>query len=285
MALEIKTPGVFIRELNAIPNAIVGVETAVPVFVGYTEIANKDGHPVTLVPTPIGSVAEYSRIFGSAYQASFQGEPAVDGDADFLAGGQGYKLSAGKNFNLYDSIRLFYANGGGHCFIVSTGSYADDLAQRASTLQAGLAAVHDLAGPTMLVIPEATLLELKDYRTLRQAMLKQCFDKQDRVAILDVIGTDRLPPTAGGGNPPASPKAVEDYLHDKVADFRDGLDAAPESLKYGMAYAPFLETSLVAASDFSFDNFDSSSRQTVTTVVESEIDRLYPAPDSRGQSL
>ena len=285
MALEIKTPGVFIRELNAIPNAIVGVETAVPVFVGYTEIANKDGHPVTLVPTPIGSVAEYSRIFGSAYQASFQVEPAVDGDADFLAGGQGYKLSAGKNFNLYDSIRLFYANGGGHCFIVSTGSYADDLAQRASTLQAGLAAVHDLAGPTMLVIPEATLLELKDYRTLRQAMLKQCFDKQDRVAILDVIGTDRLPPTAGAGNPPASPKAVEDYLHDKVADFRDGLDAAPESLKYGMAYAPFLETSLVAASDFSFDNFDSSSRQTVTTVVESEIDRLYPAPDSRGQSL
>lgn len=278
MAAEYSTPGVYVEEISAFAPSIVGVDTAVAVFVGHTETASQAGSAVTLVPTHIASVREYTDVFGGAYQARFKLRPVTAADADFTAGGQGYALSAEKTFNLHASIRFFYANGGGHCYVVSAGSYADDLSRRAAALQTGLAAVHDLAGPTMLVIPEATLLGLSDYRQLRRAMLAQCADRQDRVAILDVIGTDR---SFRSGDL----QAAEAYLHDRVADFRDGLAAAPETLKSGMAYAPFLKTSLVDAGAFSFENFDPDSRQAVTALIASEIARLYPAPDPRGQSL
>jgi Bacteriophage tail sheath protein len=278
MAAEYKTPGVYIEEIGALPPPIAGVDTAVAVFIGHTETASEAGREVKLVPTRIASPMEYTAIFGGAYQARFSLVPVSTNDADFTAGGQGYALACQKTFNLYDSIRLFYANGGGRCYVVSAGSYDDDPAHRAAALQAGLAAVHDLTGPTMLVIPEATLLDLNDYRLLRQAMLTQCADKQDRVAILDVIGTDRSFPSADR-------QTVAAWLHDKIADFRDGLAAAPEALKFGMAYAPFLKTSLVGAGDVSFANFDPDDRKSITAMIEGEIDRLYPARDPNAQSL
>jgi phage tail sheath protein FI len=278
MASEIKRPGVFITENDAFPAAIAGVATAVPAFIGYTETANEDGRPVTLVPTRIGSLAEYTRIFGGAYKMLFKVQQEIGGAADFASAGRSYALIPERKFNLCDSVRLFYANGGADCYIVSAGSYAGDPAQRAAALQAGLAAVHDLAGPTMLAIPEATLLDLQAYRVLRQAMLQQCYDRQDRVAILDVIGTDRSFPLG-------DQQAVNGYLHDRTAEFREDLAIAPDALQFGIAYAPFLETSVVDASEFSFDNFDSTSQPTVTAVLESEIDLYYPAPDPTGQSL
>jgi phage tail sheath protein FI len=278
MTLEIETPGVFIQETDAFPRVIAGVETAVPVFIGYTETANSDGHPVTLVPTSIGSLAEYTRIFGGAYNIRFKVQEEIGGDADFASAGRSYVLIPDRKFNLCDSIRLFYANGGGRCYIVSAGAYTDDLAPRASALQAGLAAVHDLVGPTMLVIPEATLLDLPDYRGLHEAMLRQCSDKQDRVAILDVIGTDR-------SFPPGDQQAVNAWLHDSITAFRQGLPAAPDALQFGAAYAPFLETSVVDTREFWFDNFDSTSQAAVTAMLESEIDLFYPASDPTGQSL
>lgn len=275
---EIKFPGVFVSETDGSVHTIAGVETAVPVFVGYTETADMDGRGVKLVPTRIGSLAEYTRIFGGADKMLFKVEQEIGGAADFASAGRSYALVAERKFNLCDSVRLFYANGGADCYIVSAGCYADDLAERAAALQAGLAAVHDLAGPTMLVIPEATLLDLQDYRLLQQAMMQQCFVKQDRVAILDVIGTDRSFPLG-------DQQAVHAWLHDSITAFRQGMPSAPEVLMFGAAYAPFLETSVVDASEFSFDNFDSASQPTVTAVLESEIDLLYPAPDPTGQSL
>jgi phage tail sheath protein FI len=275
---EIKFPGVFVSETGASVRTIAGVETTVPVFIGTTETADADGRAVTLVPTPIGSLAAYTRIFGGPDKLLFKVEEEIGGAADFASAGRGYTLIAERKFNLCDSVRLFYANGGANCYIVSAGSYADDPAQRAAALQAGLAAVHDLAGPTMLSIPEATLLDLQDYRVLRQAMLQQCYDRQDRVAILDVIGTDRSFPLG-------DQHAVDAYLGARITEFRQGLPAAPEVLMFGIAYAPFLETSVVDASEFSFDNFDSTSQPTITAVLESEIDLLYPAPDPAGRGL
>ena len=277
MAMEIKAPGVFVQEIKGGPTPIVGVETAIPAFIGYTETAEDDGRPLHLVPTLIGSPADYTRIFGGGAKTLFKLEQDIEAGADFMSAGRSYAVIPEAKFNLSDSVRLFYANGGGRCYIVSAGSYGDDLGQRASALQAGLAAVHDLVGPTMLVIPEATLLDLQDYGVLRQAMLAQCADRQDRVAILDVVGTDRSFPAADA-------QAAKAYFHDRVDDFRAGLNVL-ENLKFGMAYAPFLKTSVVDAGEFSFDNFDSASTQMITAVIEAEIDLLYPAPDPQGSNL
>src|SRR4051812_19372773 len=66
-----KTPGVYIEEIDAFPPSIVGVETAVPVFIGYTEKAEKNGRNLKLQPARIGSMVEYSAIFGGSFEPQF----------------------------------------------------------------------------------------------------------------------------------------------------------------------------------------------------------------------
>jgi phage tail sheath protein FI len=133
---------------------------------------------------------------------------------------------------LYWSVKQYFDNGGGQCYIVSVGSYDDAIAlgNSATGLQAGLEKVALEDEPTLLVIPEATRLTFADYKQLAQKMLNQCGDLMDRFAILDVwagyIGIADDVSDAG------TPKQLI------VAN----RDAWGQNLKYGAAYYPFLKT-------------------------------------------
>src|SRR5215475_9034813 len=77
MAAAIKTPGVYIKELNAFPNSVVEVPTAVPAFIGYTET-----QPTPNIPTRITSLAEFHSKFGGAPKTQFTyTAPAAGGAA------------------------------------------------------------------------------------------------------------------------------------------------------------------------------------------------------------
>jgi len=71
MAAQIKTPGVYIQELNAFPNSVVEVATAVPAFVGYTEKAIRGNNNLTNLPTRISSLKEYTDYFGGPPKTEF----------------------------------------------------------------------------------------------------------------------------------------------------------------------------------------------------------------------
>ena len=71
MAAQHKTPGVYIQELNAFPNSVVEVATAVPAFIGYTEKAVRGNKSLTNIPTRISSLREYTDYFGGAPKPSF----------------------------------------------------------------------------------------------------------------------------------------------------------------------------------------------------------------------
>ena len=63
--MDYKTPGVYIEEQSTLPPSVVGVETAIPVFIGYTEFA-LDARQQSLLDTPkkITSMLEYETFFG-----------------------------------------------------------------------------------------------------------------------------------------------------------------------------------------------------------------------------
>ena len=63
---EYKTPGVYIKEKNAFGNSIVEVETAVPVFIGLTEVALDGTSSLLNKPVRISSMTEYCMYFGGA---------------------------------------------------------------------------------------------------------------------------------------------------------------------------------------------------------------------------
>lgn len=61
----IKTPGVYVTEIDAFPPSIAQVDTAIPVFIGYTQQAlDTNGNNLTNVPTEISSLLDYQTYFG-----------------------------------------------------------------------------------------------------------------------------------------------------------------------------------------------------------------------------
>ena len=230
MATNFKTPGVYIQEISKFPPSVAQVETAIPAFIGYTEKAVIDGvdyHTENVIrPVKISSLPDYEYLFG------FAPDPA---DIDITLNDDNTVKSTKINqVNLlYDTVRMFYANGGGDCFIVSVGDYNDSAGDvDKEELLAGLATLEKEDLPTLIVIPEAVHLSVAEAGEVHAAMLAQCNKLQDRFAVLDICN----------GNLEATPTS------DPIADFRNNVGM--NNMKYGAAYYPWLKTTLPFKVDY-----------------------------------
>jgi len=259
---QMKTPGVYIVEKNAFPNSVVEVATAVPAFIGYTERADNKGKSLSNKPWRITSMSEFHNYYGFAPTPQFDITEKPAGsfeEAAFQLGGQEYLLnqSAGK-YLLYYSMLLFFQNGGGPCYIVSVGSYNDDV--EAGKLSKGVSLLVKEQEPTMVVIPETVLLKPADSISVQQTALAHCGGKmRNRVAILDVWGGD---------------KDRQDPAGDCIDDFRSALGI--NYLDFATAYYPWVNTTIVQESELSYENV--ANPDVLQGLLRSELG-LGEAPD------
>jgi uncharacterized protein len=214
MASQYKTPGVYIVGKNAFPNSVVEVATAVPAFIGYTELAKNKGTSFLNKPWRITSMADFQTYFGQAPVPRF----TTEGADHRLTQPNGFE---GGRYLLYRAMQLFFQNGGGACYIVSVGDFSQDITKE--KLISGIDTLKKEQEPTMLVVPDAVLLNQADCVAVQQAMLKHCgYEMKNRFAILDIWG-------------------------DEVAQFRGMIGT--NFLDYGAAYHPWLNTSIVEEKD------------------------------------
>ena len=233
MGTTLATPGVYIEEKSSFGSSVVPVQTAVPAFVGYTEKSSRGSKSLTNKPTKISSFGQFVELFGGAPKTKFNIE--VDDTSSV-----GFKLSfvEGTRFLLYDSIRLFYANGGADCFIVSVGGYDEkiDASKLNDPTGGGLLSLEKDLEPTILVIPEAILLPEADCFALQAAMLSHCgYKMKNRFAVLDVYN-GHLERTFDE--------------NDIVNKFREGVGS--NFLQWGAAYYPYLNTAIVKSSELNY---------------------------------
>ncbi len=205
----LKTPGVYIDEVPKFPPSIAAVETAIPAFIGYTA---KSPNSAKNIPQKIGSMIDFELFFGGGPSPTIT-EIVLNLDNSFAS------ASLTNTYFLYDSLRMFYANGGGDCYIVSIGRYTDSPAQGDFTN--GITALMKYDEPTILLFPDAVNLTDDQIAAVQQAALAQCADqsRMDRVVVMDLKKDDLL-----------------------GTDFRDKIGI--NNLKYGMAYTPWLTVSL-----------------------------------------
>lgn len=198
MAMIYKTPGVYVEEVSNLAPSVAGVATAIPAFVGCTS----DGEGQS--PKSISSLLEYVKYFGEGPELSV-GDGGILGNAGFV---------------MYDSLRLFFANGGKTCYIVSVGNTGSTPSATAYTSAINkLEAVDEV---TLVACPDAALLLAEtDLITVQQEMLAHCAKMKDRVALLDVVDP---------------------------SFFRDNIGLT--GLSYGAAYYPKLKSAYQA--DFKF---------------------------------
>ncbi len=264
---NLQTPGVYIEELNAFPNSVVPVATAVPAFIGYTPQASYEGKSYFNKPFKISSFAEFQAIYmlpdppppaapskqySPEYYLVAQKDQPTAGDYLMLEN-QYYSILPDPStiYYLYNSIQLFFQNGGGDAYIVSVGTYGDPSKKSMTDpseqivnpnvslndLTAGLALLKNEVEPTMYICPEATLLSPADNQTLMESMLLQSEQMQTAVSMLDIIGGRDPDPIL--------------YTQD-IENFRNSTGS--NGLNYGVSYYPFVETTIMQRGDIDFTN-------------------------------
>lgn len=233
-----KTPGVYIVEKSAFPNSVVEAATAIPAFIGITEKAQNGPDSLSGKPWKITSMTEFQQYFGGAPSPVFTlsvGEaPAEDEKVLFFIpssdGTKALKVADTENpFSLYYNMVMFFANGGGTCYIVSVGTYAEGAPVDKEKVVAALAALEKEQEITMVVVPEAA--STPDCKDIQGQMLAHCGKMMNRFAILDV-----------------QPKAkANEVMSEQIDKFRTNVGA--NFLSYGAAYYPWLNTSVLSDKD------------------------------------
>lgn len=265
-ASNIKSPGVYISEINAFENSVIPVATAVPAFIGYTPQAQCNGKSYTNKVQKITSFAEFQAIYclpdppppaspSKQYKPQYylvQQKNKPDNGDFIIINNNYYLLVPDPNtiYYLYNSIRLFYQNGGGDAYIVSVGGYGNPSGTamapgtqiinpnvQLNELINGLALLLNEQEPTMYICPDATLLSITDNGTLMQKMLLQCSQMQTTIAIFDIIGGRKPDPIM--------------YTND-ITSFRN--NTGSQGLDYGTAYYPFIGTTVMQNQDIDYTN-------------------------------
>ena len=179
MPTAYKTPGVYLVEKDAFPGSVVEVATAVPAFIGYTEKTEYNKNSLIYKPVRITSFAEYLNIFGGAPSVRYTYKKDNSNDAKAV-------LSAKPAFRLYDSMRIFFQNGGTTCYICSVGGYDKGIDQ--NMLSGGITPFEKEQEPTLMIIPDAvSLADAGLCANVHTALLAHCNKMQNRFTILDVF--------------------------------------------------------------------------------------------------
>lgn len=268
MAPAKQTPGVYINELNAFPNSIIAVPTAVPVFVGYTQGNTYQGKNYQNTAVPISSLTDYIAFFCNGQQPTTcntqftVAKASNPTDADVTIAGIGYNLTpqAGTMFYLYNSLLLFFQNGGATCYVVSVGTYDKEGAQGPSIKHFYDAdnnvnifnTLSNVNEPTLVLIPDALLFSTAaDYYTLMNASLNHCGEMQSRMALIDVYGGSTITNLQTFINLSQQTDANGNSL-DPVGQLRGGINS--QYVNYGAAYYPFVNTAIVQQNQITSSN-------------------------------
>lgn len=259
MASNYKTPGVYVVEQNAFPNSVVEVATAVPVFIGYTQVSQEGTQDVLKKPVRLSSMREFESIYGKASVSKLAFQNGTTPAQTKLA------YADEKRYLLWPCMRLFFDNGGGPCYVISVGHYqATPVINRTDLWNDDLQdALERELEPTMIVIPEATQLESEDWQGVSVAATNHCIKMQSRITILDVVGGDK-------GNPKQLTEA--NLISEHAAEFRKINLTKPS---YAVGYYPWLNTTIFADEDVDFRAFTPDARGQLCDAASAEAVDLF----------
>ncbi len=226
--LNYQGPGIYSDEISDVAPSVVEVETALPAFVGYTAKASRKlTNDLLLIPTKINSMREFEIVFGLPYENEI--EVAITS-----GGSEGKLLASFKEsslqYILYYSVKIYFENGGGPCYILSVDTYQNpqrvllrkNPGSQHNGLLDGLNKLYEIADVSLIVIPEAVKLSVQEYSFLVQAALLQCHTLENRFAIFDLYNGD---------------------LNSPDLSLNRGLFGG-NYLNYGTAYYPFVSTTI-----------------------------------------
>ncbi len=230
------TPGVYIDEKDAFSRSIIPVATAVPCFVGLTEKAVRGNQSVFETLVKIESLGDYIRYFGSGPLTKFKVEVNEQETISVTP--------TEKPLYLFNALKLYFANGGGDCYIYAIGEYTERDKINEPNFDKVLKALENEPEPTLIVLPVAHLLSsATEYYNVWRKVLAHCQKMINRFAILDIYNS--------GDFHDVSNKEKANQL---ISDFEKGIGT--EQLAYGAVYWPWVQATVVQPSDLDIKNIN-----------------------------
>lgn len=240
--LKLSTPGVYVQEISTFPPSVAEVETAIPAFIGYTEKADSFAvNDLKKVANKVNSLSEYVQFYGGPAEetnASITVAVTDNGSSNYNVSITPVTPSVRSLYNLYYSVKHFYDNGGGTCYIVSMETYQTPSAVSDTLLLEGLDIVYEIDEVTILVIPEATKVSSASYITIVNKMINQAATLKDRFALVDPFQVTPKNTADPNGNIDADALAI-----------RNATLSVTEN-RYAAAYYPNLTTTYEYKHDF-----------------------------------
>ncbi|WP_288738858.1 phage tail sheath subtilisin-like domain-containing protein, partial [uncultured Parabacteroides sp.] len=184
-------------------------------------------------------------------------KPATEPFEKDYAVNYAFYINGENKYTLYYNMSLFFANGGGTCYIVSVGTYGKDTLDdtKVTTALTNLEKEQEI---TMIIVPEA--VENTGVCTnIQQNMLKHCGEMANRFTILDIA--------------PKYPN--NDQLNTRMEIFQGSIGS--EYMSYGAAYYPWLNTSVLGDRDIDGEMFTWSETFYTYRDKFSDVDRNLQA--------
>lgn len=184
-------------------------------------------------------------------------KPATEPFEKDYAVNYAFYINGENKYTLYYNMSLFFANGGGTCYIVSVGTYGKDTLDdtKVTTALTNLEKEQEI---TMIIVPEA--VENTGVCTnIQQNMLKHCGEMANRFTILDIA--------------PKYPN--NDQLNTRMETFQGSIGS--EYMSYGAAYYPWLNTSVLGDRDIDGEMFTWSETFYTYRDKFSDVDRNLQA--------
>ncbi len=228
-----KTPGVYIEEIPSSPRSIVSVDTTIPVFIGFT-VSHADGNSDNLLnkALKIHSIAEFEQYYGTSTS-----QPVQLKFTQRVSANTGETLDSSislygsqpilPTYFLYYSIKLYFANGGGPCYVFSLGAFPDSLDTGIFTN--AFSVIQDLDEVSLIAFPDVCRFPKEQFGDIVDTALSHCEQLQDRFLVVDVLDA------VEGGN---------DNIAKLTTNFREKIFAEARYLKFGAAHYPYLKSNL-----------------------------------------
>lgn len=258
MATSYKTPGVYVVEKSIFPPSVAEVETAVPCFIGYTEKAMqyKSGD-LSNVCKKITSLKEYEKYFG-------YGPPTSVSSVTLDDTNNVTETVFNQVHYLYDSLKLFFNNGGGKCYIISVGYYTDSIDK--ANFEKGIDVLKKMDEPTLILFPDAVSLSPgSGLYDLQKKALAQSGELMDRFVIMDLLNK-------------LNPNVPDDTTNFDLSndEFRNNIGMS--DLKFGAAYTPWVKAKIVK--DFTYPDIASKLKKNSASItIDPDLTGTLPAAD------
>lgn len=211
---DYKTPGVYVEEISTFPHSIHPLSTSKPVFIGFTERG-----PTHL--TEIFSLHDFEQLFGGP----FGDLPDFEVDGSSVSTVNGEPIPESPEFHLYYSLQLYFANGGGPCYILPVGHFGETYSVDAFKTTIRKLEIHK--GPSIIVVTDLRGFDdPHDYYSVYEEALDICQKIGNCFTIIDTRHS--------GSNP-------NDH-QSNIQELRNHLGGP--NLQFGAAYYPMLATYL-----------------------------------------